>query len=174
MRIGVLSDSHFKRESITSKEKNFIKIYKRIKWALQGVDHIIHAGDVVCEEFIQILESIAPVSVVQGNMDRANGLEKWPKNLQLDFEGVKIGVSHELVNFTSFNPKEIQVFIYGHTHVASIKESPEGVLMVNPGSVSRPRAPPKKRFAFENPSADPTIAILTIENGLLSSILKRI
>jgi len=57
MRIGILSDTHgLLRDEVVK--------------ALDGVDHIIHAGDIDRKEVIDALVSIAPVTVVRGNADK--------------------------------------------------------------------------------------------------------
>lgn len=60
-------------------------------------DLIIHAGDVGYQEIIDILESIAPVKVVNGNCDfqTFRTLEGESKDFDyFDFEGVKIALTH--------------------------------------------------------------------------------
>jgi len=80
MRIGIVSDTHglLRREVIEG---------------LQGVDHIIHAGDIDKKEVLDELEKIAPVTAVRGNADK-----DWavyvPEKALLEFEGNKIYVIH--------------------------------------------------------------------------------
>jgi len=199
MEIGILSDSHVQKPKKYTEQKKkdlrksnsadldpnsskemaeYKSLLKRLAFVFQDVDHIIHTGDVCCKDFILDLENInsktTPVSVVKGNMDEMWGINIWPRTLTLIFEGIKIGVAHRLEDFALFDPKDIRVFVYGHTHIPSIKEDPNGVLLINPGSVSRPKAPAKKKYAWQKPEPKPTVAILTIEDGLISSFIKRI
>ena len=63
----------------------------------QMPDLIIHAGDVGYQEIIDILESIAPVKVVNGNCDFQSfrTLEGESKDYDyFDFEGIKISLAH--------------------------------------------------------------------------------
>lgn len=58
---------------------------------------IIHAGDVGYQEIIDVLESFAPVKVVNGNCDFQSfrTLEGQSKDYDyFDFEGVKISLAH--------------------------------------------------------------------------------
>ena len=57
MLIGILSDTHglLRQEVIDG---------------FEGVDHIIHAGDIDNKQFIDRLEEIAPITVVRGNADK--------------------------------------------------------------------------------------------------------
>ena len=122
----------------------------KLKANFAEVDQIIHAGDVVCEALLEELGNIAPVSVVQGNMDQTYGILKWPKTLTLEFDQIKIGIAHELQFLPYFDQERINVFIYGHTHIPSIQESPQGILLINPGSPTRP--PPAGRSESRSPS----------------------
>ena len=56
MRIGVISDTHG-------------LLRPEAEQALQGVDLIVHAGDVVKPEILARLKSIAPVFAVRGNVN---------------------------------------------------------------------------------------------------------
>src|SRR2546427_13212475 len=56
MKIGVLSDTHDHRDP-------------KIPALFDGVDHILHAGDIGLPWLILQLESIAPVTAALGNTD---------------------------------------------------------------------------------------------------------
>ena len=60
---------------------------------LQGVDHIIHAGDIDKKEVLDELEKIAPVTAVRGNADK-DWAVYLPEKALLEFEGNKIYVIH--------------------------------------------------------------------------------
>ncbi|HJT18758.1 MAG TPA: metallophosphoesterase family protein, partial [Thermoanaerobaculia bacterium] len=59
-RIGVISDTHglIRPEALV---------------ALQGVDHILHAGDIGGEHVLDALREIAPLTFVRGNNDDDDG-----------------------------------------------------------------------------------------------------
>ena len=57
MLVGVISDTHGYMDP-------------RALLQLQGVDHILHAGDIGDDRIIVELESIATVTTVRGNVDR--------------------------------------------------------------------------------------------------------
>ena len=80
MRIGILSDTH-----------GFLR--KEVIEGLQGVDHIIHAGDIDKKEVLDELEKIAPVTAVRGNADK-DWAVYLPEKVLLEFEGNKIYVIH--------------------------------------------------------------------------------
>ncbi|HAV64105.1 MAG TPA: YfcE family phosphodiesterase, partial [Verrucomicrobiales bacterium] len=56
MRIGVISDTHGYLDP-------------KIPALFQGVEHILHAGDIGYASIILELEQIAPVTAVLGNTD---------------------------------------------------------------------------------------------------------
>src|SRR6185436_8015579 len=56
MKIGLISDTH-----------NYLD--PRVPKLFEGVDHILHAGDVGLSALIVELEQIAPVTAVVGNTD---------------------------------------------------------------------------------------------------------
>ena len=85
MLIGLISDTH-----IPDRAK---EIPQKVFESFDNVDLIIHAGDLTSPKVIEDLEKIAPVMAVQGNMDRANGID-LPKAKIIEAEGLKIGVVH--------------------------------------------------------------------------------
>ena len=172
MNIGILSDSHITATQL--KSEGYPNLLKTLKNIFKDVETIIHAGDICEDQFIEDLarETGKPVNAVAGNMDTNS---KWPKKLTLEFEGIKIGITHNLNDFEiAFPEKSIRVFIYGHTHLPSIEDSPQGVLMINPGSLLQPRA--KKYFMgfSEDEKARPSVAFLNLENGIVSAFIKKL
>jgi putative phosphoesterase len=79
-RIGLISDTHG-------------MIRPEIFTAFEGVELILHAGDVGDDAIIAELETIAPVSAVRGNTD-APGRARLRDALELTIDGVRIHVSH--------------------------------------------------------------------------------
>ena len=160
MLIGLISDTHIPDRS----DKIPITALK----ALENVELIIHAGDLTSIKIKEELEKIAPVLAVQGNMDRASGLN-LPKTLVKTIEGIKIGVKHGEVwprgdtQQLYYIAKElgVEVLISGHTHQASIEQIND-VLLLNPGSPTVPRL------------TDPTIILMTIKKGKIDVEVKKI
>jgi putative phosphoesterase len=102
--------------------------------ALQGVDRIIHAGDIGGEEILAALRAIAPVDAVRGNNDRAPWAARIPTELTLKVGGVAVHVLHDLKEL-ELDPVQagVKVVIAGHSHKPDVREQ-DGVLYVNPGS----------------------------------------
>lgn len=141
--IGLIADTHgLVRPGVSS--------------ALEGVELIIHAGD-VGDGVLAELAEIAPIRAVRGNTDPI-GDPDLPLSLLLEVGGLTIHVSHgnELGVPT---PEKLlaaydqDVLIYGHTHRQIVAR--EGYrLVVNPGSAG------PRRFNLL-----PSVARLTIVDG---------
>jgi len=102
--------------------------------ALQGVDRIIHAGDIGGAEILVALEAIAPVDAIRGNNDIGPWASRLPTQLTLDFAGVAIHVLHDLKELeVNLAAPRFRVVVTGHSHKPLVKEQ-GGVLYVNPGS----------------------------------------
>ena len=118
---------------------------------LQGVDYIVHAGDIGSLAIVDELRRLAPVYAVRGNMDR----EDWSKQLPLE-EFIEIGntvvyVIHDLEWIDiDLSAAHIDVVVHGHLH-RPVYRVEQDILYLNPGSASYPR--------HHNP---PTLALLTI------------
>lgn len=83
---------------------------------------------------LDTLASLAPLTVVRGNNDRAAWAAPIPVSATLEFEGVRIHVLHSLGEL-AIDPVAagVQVVVSGHSHKPCI-ETRDGVLYVNPGS----------------------------------------
>ena len=109
----------------------------------QKPDLIIHGGDVGYQEIIDILESIAPVKVVNGNCDFQSfrTIEGKSKDYEyFDFEGIKISLAHSPydLDFGDDN-REINMHVHGHTHESYITQLGENEIKICPGSATMGR-----------------------------------
>jgi len=120
IRIGLISDTHgLLRPAALD--------------VLRGSDFIVHAGD-IGEGVLETLSTIAPVSAVRGNNDRAPWAERLAETLRLRFGEVTLHVLHDLADL-DIDPQAagVDVVVTGHSHRPKI-ERRGGVLYVNPGS----------------------------------------
>ena len=158
MRVGVISDTH--NPSVGTEPP------PEVVAAFQGVDVIIHAGDIYVPSCLDWLEEIAPVYAVElgAHAQFKEDARVVDKKRVLQLEGHTIGLTHDLLvpgmaqEITQHTPlakhfppdadlsKALQtvfeaavgVVIFGHTHYAVVEEY-QGILMVNPGSPSLPK-----------------------------------
>lgn len=109
--------------------------------ALNGVDHILHAGDIGAPEVLQLLNSVAPVNAVRGNMDGGAWCRNLPYTDMVELDTTTFFMLHDL-NTLDLDPQAagVQVVVHGHTHQAANKAH-SGVIYFNPGSASRPGRP---------------------------------
>jgi putative phosphoesterase len=138
--VGVVSDTHD-------------HLYPEVKELLNGVDHIIHAGDVCNPHLLTELLGIAPLTVVRGNCDMGPWADALPPRAQVELGGLQILVGHvggrlrEEVTRTGTEAGGIDVVIFGHSHQALV-ERKDGVLFVNPGSAGPRRYGRPRTIAF--------------------------
>lgn len=108
--------------------------------ALSGADAILHAGDVGAGIVLDLLATIAPVTVVRGN-NRYASEAQLPFVANVALGGIRVMVAHRAEDLAGeLDPVRAgaQVAVTGHTHVPSIATR-DGVLWVNPGSPTCPR-----------------------------------
>jgi putative phosphoesterase len=124
--VGVISDTHglLRPEALE---------------ALQGVDFIIHAGDICDPEILDRLGAIAPVTAVRGNMDWRGWTKGLPETDVLEVGDTTFFVLHDLEDL-DLDPSGggFSVVVYGHTHLPEIRWT-RGVLFLNPGSAGPTR-----------------------------------
>jgi len=149
-RVGAVADTHC---------PEFLdRLPDRIFEVLEGVDLILHAGDVDGEDTLESLRRLAPVEAVRGDHDRS--LVTLPKSRELTVEGKRIVVVHGqrsrwleepntllwTLSLGYFKPHrglpralrrrfpQADAIVYGHTHRARA-DIIDGVLVFNPGGV---------------------------------------
>jgi putative phosphoesterase len=118
--IGIISDTHglVRPEAIA---------------ALQGVDLILHAGDIGNQDVLETLKQIAPVVAVRGNNDKGEWAKDLPHWEVSEVGPVSIYMLHDLKEIDVRPDGIFQVVVSGHSHKPLVAER-KGVLYVNPGS----------------------------------------
>lgn len=121
MKVGIISDTHgmLRPSAIT---------------ALQGVNLIIHAGDVGLRQVLEELEEIAPVAAVRGNVDWPEKVGQLPMTRVVQADAALLYVLHDRQSL-DLDPAAagFGAVITGHSHHPGI-EWGNGVLFLNPGS----------------------------------------
>ena len=127
MLIGLISDTH-----ITPKMG---KLPEKIFEIFDGVDLILHAGDITVREVLDDLSRIAPVTAVLGNNDKLD-LEKYEL---IEVEDKKILLVHgDKKDLHDFGLKYgADIVVSGHTHSPN-HEIVNGMHLINPGSSNKP------------------------------------
>ncbi len=158
MLIGVLSDSHIRvpgtRVGLSTLTAE--RLPREVLKVFQGVDLILHAGDIYTVPVLDLLETVAPVLASEGDDDPFEVVNdprvKHEQYLQID--GKTLWMTHyglwpeHLVN------EMPDIVIFGHTHRSSL-ERRNGTLWLNPGSCNFPQ--------YQHVLG--TVALLTIKGG---------
>jgi putative phosphoesterase len=121
MKIGVISDTHgLLRPEVLPR--------------LEGVETILHLGDVGDPKILDTLREIAPVTAVRGNIDTEGPCSRLPETEVLLIEGGCLYLLHDIASL-SLDPaaSKFSAVLYGHSHKAEIRRH-KGVLYFNPGS----------------------------------------
>jgi len=121
LRFGVISDTHG-------------LLRPEVAEVFQGVDGILHAGDVGTLEVLRELSALAPVTAVRGNMDSGDGVCALPWSETLRMGGAWIHLLHD-VQCLDVDPVGggFQAVVSGHSHQPA-QGVRGGVLYLNPGS----------------------------------------
>lgn len=146
LRIGILADTH-----IPARAK---AVPAAVLEAFTGVDLILHAGDLVDPQVLEVLRLVAPVEAVAGNNDPpavVTGLG-WTRELRVG--GYLIGLTHgHLGPGTSTVARALSHFpeadcvIFGHSHIAYCQWHGR-TLALNPGSATDRRRSPQCSYAI--------------------------
>ncbi len=121
MDIGVISDTHglLRPEALA---------------ALQGVELILHAGDIGAADILPALWRIAPVVAVRGNNDG----EAWAADIaeeeEIEMAGLRLLLVHDLKTLRRDPAAEgFAAVVSGHSH-KPLLETRGPVTYLNPGS----------------------------------------
>jgi putative phosphoesterase len=149
VKVGLISDTHI--------PEAMPELWPHVFEVFDGVDCILHAGDIHDIAVIDRLHEVAPTYVARGNGDDGSGgraVQPHDPRLKetwlLELNGFKVGLTHYIPmpemppNLTVskwidrlYPDSRPDVLIYGDTHVEQI-DVIDGVLCVNPGSPTFP------------------------------------
>lgn len=130
MKLGVISDTH-----------NFFD--PRVPELFQGVEHVLHAGDIGSPGILQELQLIAPVTAVSGNTDDPGF--RYPLTQTVVLGGRKF-LLHHIVNPHRLDDTveellarhQPDVVVFGHSHKPFF-ETLNDTLFLNPGYAGKSR-----------------------------------
>ncbi|WJY26905.1 MULTISPECIES: metallophosphoesterase family protein [Sporosarcina] len=129
------------------------RLPRRLLDACRDADLIIHTGDFRSPDVLETLSSYAKVRAVYGNIDGEDIQALVPDRQLFDAGGLRIGLVHghgakrttEQRALEAFTDDDIDILIYGHSHIPVIKYF-KGMLLLNPGSPTDKRKLPYYSF----------------------------
>lgn len=141
-RVLVVSDTHLGDGQAS-------RLVARLGSLLDGVDTILHAGDVVHASVLGALREIAPVHAVLGNND--HGL-RLPERAVVTLAGRTIGMVHDSGSASGRAARlrrmfpDADVVVFGHSHIpwhqVHLDDRRHAQHHLNPGSAMQRRSQP--------------------------------
>lgn len=131
MRIGLIADTH-------DELVDWAGVLDRVTRPFDGVEMILHCGDLTTMRALEDLDAIAPTVAVRSGDDPPAAPPKLLDGPHVvAAEGVTIGLVNRLDDASpaALFDRPIDVVVHGGTHEATT-ETRDGVLLVNPGSPS--------------------------------------
>jgi hypothetical protein len=157
VRIGVVADTHV--------GEHLPVLPSEVAEVLDGVDMVLHAGDLTDTVVLEELGRIAPVVAVRGNHDDEAGITGLPRDAVVEAGGRRIGVTHGtrtkavelpaaalsllaaravLLGFDRAMRRrfgDVDCVVVGHLHMP-IHRVVDGALLFSPGAVYVPELDP--------------------------------
>lgn len=138
-KILVISDTH-----------NYPRVIEKVMQQEKQVDMVLHLGDL--EGHGKYIEKVCgcPLQAVRGNCDYDG---EWPADTMVEIGGHMIFLTHGHrygVNYSLYDVEDIaresgaDIAMFGHTHVPYFERQKDGFVMLNPGSLGRPRQQDRK------------------------------
>ena len=153
MRIAVISDTHMPRGNRA--------LPVRAVAELRGADAILHGGDFMRAEVLELLQRLGPpVHGVHGNVDDEALRRMLPGARVVELGGARIGMVHDAGPSTGrlarlrFRFKDADAVVFGHSHLPLHEADADGFQIFNPGSPTERRSAPTH-----------TMGIATVEDG---------
>ena len=161
MKIGIVSDSHggyqYLDTMLACKEAKNVQLW-------------LFAGDIAMDADYLAMVTDKEVIRVAGNNDWPGG--RLPDYETVDIAGHTILLTHGHLFGVNFGLNNLQqaaldvgadIAVYGHTHVA-VEEMKGDVLILNPGSISRPRDASNGSFMVMDlqPDKSPCVKLIRI------------
>ena len=122
-------------------------IHPEIFEIFEGVEAILHAGDVGESNILLELEAIAPTHAVSGNCDYTSMKMPLVQRVNMPFGGAALAHGHTFpIDLTerigtlleTFPAPETRLILTGHSHLQHLQFKND-VWVINPGAACRPR-----------------------------------
>ena len=141
MRLLLLADTHLPKRA---------RDLPAQVWAeVESADLVVHAGDWVSVDLLDELEQRSRALLAcWGNNDGAALRARLPEVAHATLEGVRVAVVHETGDKTGRERRadaahpDVDLLVFGHSHIPWDTVSPRGMRLLNPGSPTDRRRQP--------------------------------
>ncbi|PBC59564.1 YfcE family phosphodiesterase [Streptomyces sp. Tue6028] len=158
MRLLLMSDTHL--------PKRARQLPAALLAELPRADVVVHAGDWVDTATLDLLEDRSRTLIgVYGNNDGPALRARLPEVARADLGGLRLGVVHETGAAKGREQRcadrfpDLDVLVFGHSHIPWDTTAPTGLRLLNPGSPTDRRRQP-----------DCTYMTATVTDGRLSEV----
>ncbi|WBO62273.1 metallophosphoesterase family protein [Streptomyces camelliae] len=141
MRLLMLSDTHL--------PKRAKRLPEQLLAELPRADVVFHAGDWVDTATLDLLESRSRRLIgVYGNNDGPELRARLPEVAYAELDGLRFGVVHETGPAQGREARcaarfpDLDVLVFGHSHIPWDTTAPNGLRLLNPGSPTDRRRQP--------------------------------
>jgi putative phosphoesterase len=121
--------------------------------AIDEADVVLHAGDWVDEATLDELEARSKRLVgVYGNNDGAGLRSRLPEVARFEIDAVRFAMVHETGAAAGRDQRmaqafdDVDVLVFGHSHIPWDSTAPDGLRLLNPGSPTDRRRQPQCTF----------------------------
>lgn len=140
-RILIVADTHL--------PKRAKRLPPEVWDAAEAADVVLHAGDWVSIELLDELEQRSrQVIGVYGNNDGEALRARLPEVARVELEGVRFALLHETGSAAGRETRmdeafsDVDVLVFGHSHIPWDSVTPRGMRLLNPGSPTDRRRQP--------------------------------
>ncbi|WP_150308715.1 metallophosphoesterase family protein [Planctomonas psychrotolerans] len=137
----MLADTHLPRRAK--------RLPDEVLAALDTADVVLHAGDWVDVATLDLLEQrSARLIACYGNNDGPDLRGRLPEVARADIDGIRFAVVHETGAATGRERRmddafdDVDVLVFGHSHIPWDTRTPRGMRLLNPGSPTDRRRQP--------------------------------
>ncbi|MCO1599271.1 metallophosphoesterase [Micromonospora sp. RHAY321] len=158
MRLVLTADTHLPKRARDLPEPLWA--------AIEAADVVVHAGDWVDESLLdEMLTRARRLIGVYGNNDGPALRARLPEVARADLDGLRVAVVHETGPRTGREKRcaarfpDVDLLVFGHSHIPWDTEAPGGLRLLNPGSPTDRRSQPHATYQTAEISAGRLTAV---------------